>query len=303
MHQLSNHSQSVLAEIRNYDAFLDSLRTICDMGCGTGEDIHWWATLTTRDDPPKPYNFNCFAVDTNEAKLAQVPDLPNLHKINKDFNSYPLIPASVDLMWAHDSLQHSHNPLETLKIWNMSMTVNGMLVVSIPQSNGVEYNRYYSRTYEHCFYNYTPTSLIYMLAVNGFDCRDAYLLKKFQDPWIQIAVYKSDVEPMDPATTTWQDLIDKNLLHPTIVNSIQKHGHIRQEEIVMPWLDRENYYIDWVPQLTVIPEGVETTTTGVFNTTEEAAIQRVYQRTKSTKETTILKPVGITRPPKGRYVK
>jgi SAM-dependent methyltransferase len=303
MHQLSNHSQSVLAEIRNYDAFLDSLKTIADMGCGTGEDIAWWATLTTRDDPPKPYNFNCFAVEKNESKLAQVPDLPNLHKLNKDFNSYPLIPVSVDLMWAHDSLQYSQNPLETLKVWNRSMTVNGMLVISVPQSNGVEYNRYYSRTYEHCFYNYTPTTLIYMLAVNGFDCRDAYLLKRFQDPWIQMAVYKSDVEPMDPATTSWQDLIDKNLLHPTIVNSIRKHGHIRQEEIVMPWLDRENYYIDWVPQLTVIPEGVETTTTGVFNTSEEAETQRVYQRTKSTKETTILKPVGITRPPKGRYVK
>ena len=303
MRQLVRHAETVLSEIRNYDGFLDSLRTIADMGCGTGEDITWWATLTTRDDPPRPYNFNCFAVDINESKLSQVPDLPNLHKINKDYNNYPIIPVSIDLMWAHDSLQYSHKPLETLKTWNKTMTVNGMLIVSIPQSNGVEYNRYYSRTYEHCFYNYTPTNLIYMLAVNGFDCRDAYLLKRFQDPWIQIAVYKSDIEPMDPETTTWQDLIDKNLLHPTIVNSIQKHGHIRQEEIVMPWLDRENYYIDWVPQPTVIPEGVETTTTGVFNTSEEAVIQSVYQRKKSTKETPILKPVGITRPPKGRYVK
>lgn len=300
---MARHSETVLSEIRNYDAFLDSLHTIADMGCGTGEDIHWWATLETRDDPPKPYNFNCFAVDIDEAKLAQVPTLPNIHKFNRNFNDYPMLPGSVDLLWAHDSLQYSHNPLETLKIWNKNMTVNGMLVISIPQSNGVEYNRYYSRTYEHCFYNYTPTSLIYMLAVNGFDCRDAYLLKKFQDPWIQIAVYKSNIEPMDPASTTWEDLIEKNLLHPTVVNSIRKHGHIRQEEIVMPWLDRENYYIDWVPQATVIPAEAETTVTGVFNTSEEAVKQTVRQRKKSVKETPIQKPIGITRPPKGSYVK
>lgn len=300
---MARHSETILSEIRNYDAFLDSIHTIADVGCGTGEDIHWWATLETRDDPPRPYNFNCYAVDINESKLAQVPTLPNIHKLNKDFSDYPIFFGSIDLMWAHDSLQYSHKPLETLKSWNMSMTTNGMLVVSIPQSNGVEYNRYYSRTHEHCFYNYTPTSLIYMLAVNGFDCSDAYLLKKFQDPWIQIAVYKSGVEPMDPATTTWEDLIEKNLLHPTIVNSIRKHGYIRQEEIIMPWLDRENYYIDWVPQPTVIPAEAVETTTGVFNTSQEAVKQTVYQRKKSVKETPILKPVGITRPPKERYVK
>lgn len=303
MHQLARHSETILSEIRNYDAFLDSLRNIADMGCGTGEDIHWWATLETRDDPPKPYNFNCFAIDTNESKLSQVPDLPNIHKYNNNFSAYPIFPVTIDLMWAHDSLQYSHNPLETLKAWNKSMTVNGMLVVSIPQTNGVEYNRYYSRTYEHCFYNYTPTSLIYMLAVNGFDCKDAYLLKRFQDPWIQMAVYKSGIEPMDPATTTWEDLIETDLLHPTVVNSIRKHGHIRQEEIIMPWLDRENYYIDWVPQATVIPPEAETIVTGVFNTTEESVKQQVRQRKKSTVETTLLKPVGIIRPPKERYVK
>ena len=173
------HAETILSEIRNYDAFLDSLRTIADMGCGRGEDITWWATLSTRDDPPEPYNFNCFAVDTDSAKLTHIPDLPNIKKINRDFNEFPLFPVSIDLMWAHDSLQYGHNPLAMLKTWNESMTVNGMLIVSVPQSNGVEYNRYYSRTYEHCFFNSTPTSLLYMLAVNGFDCRDAYLLKKF----------------------------------------------------------------------------------------------------------------------------
>jgi SAM-dependent methyltransferase len=298
------HSLLVLGQLREYDSFLDSLRTICDMGCGTGEDIEWWATLTTRDDPPEPYNYKCFAVDKDPIKLSKVPDLPNIYKINKDFNESVIIPVSVDLIWSHDSLQYSHDPLATLKNWNNLMTTNGMLVISVPQSNGVEYNRYYSRTYSHCYYNYTPTNLIYMLAVNGFDCRDAYLLKKYQDPWIHMAVYKSDVPPMDPATTSWIDLLDTGLLHPSIVNSINKHGHLRQEEIIMPWLDKENYFIDYVSAWTEVPEEAgEPKIEGVFNETIESEKTTVKQAKKKVKETDILTPVSITRPPKGRFVK
>jgi len=102
------------------------------------------------------------------------------------------------------------------------MTVNGMLILSVPQHSGVEFNKYYSRTYSNCYYHYTPTMLLYMLAVNGFDCRDAYLLKKFQDPWINIAVYKTDQASLDPKTTTWFDLIDKNRV-------LYKHFESREE--------------------------------------------------------------------------
>ena len=304
MHQLANHNQKTLNLINGYDTFLESLRTVCDMGCGTGGDITWWAMLESKDDPSVPYNYNCFAVDQDAGKLNQVPDLVNINKINRDFTEQRIIPVSVDLMWSHDSLQYSTNPLETLRFWNEQMTVNGMLVLHVPQSNGVEYNRYYSRTYNNCYYNYTPTSLMYMLAVNGFDCRDAYLLKQFNDPWIQMAVYKSDIEPMDPKITTWFDLVDKNLLHPSVVQSINKNGFLKQEEIIMPWLDKENYYIDWIPQQTVIPEEAgEPIVNGIFNKTVNAKESKLKQAGATTRETQLLKPVGITRPPKERFVK
>jgi ubiquinone/menaquinone biosynthesis C-methylase UbiE len=75
----TRHSLKILNQLREYDSFLDSLKTIADMGCGTGEDIEWWATLMTRDDPPKPYNYKCFAVDRDDSKLSQVPNLSNIH--------------------------------------------------------------------------------------------------------------------------------------------------------------------------------------------------------------------------------
>ena len=270
------------------------------MGCGIGEDAHWWATLENYNEPPEPYNFNVFAVDKDPSKISQVPVLKNINKICDPYDKENLFPVSIDLMWAHDSLQYSTNPLKTLRMWNSYMTVNGMLLISIPQSNGVEYNRYYSRTHNGCYFNYTPSSLIYMLAVNGFDCRDAYLLKKFNDPWIQMAVYKTDVSVMDPDTTNWYDLADKNLLHPSMVSSINTHGFLPQEEILMPWLDKENYFVDYVSQWQPAPgtAGLTPEIKGVFNETMHSETQTIQQAETAVKETRLLKPLKInTTPP------
>jgi hypothetical protein len=137
-----------------------------------------------------------------------------------------------------------------------------------------------------------------MLAVNGFDCRDAYLLKKFQDPWINMAVYKTDTTPMDPLTTTWYDLIDKNLLHPTIVDSVNANGYLRQEEICMPWLDKELYFIDYQSRMMEFPEA--TGISGIFNETTKSDKVTVVQASPTSKETRILKPITIKSTPPTR---
>jgi hypothetical protein len=234
---MARHALKVLNQLREYDSFLDSLHTIVDMGCGSGEDITWWATLESRDDPPKPYNYNCFAVDRNADKLAQIPKLKNIHTYEKDFNQ------------------------------------------------------------PHC----TPTSLIYMLAVNGFDCKDAYLLKEFNDPWIHIAVYKSAIAPMDASTTSWFDLIDAGLLNTSVVDSINSYGYLRQEDILYPWLDRENYFIDYVSQWTEIPEEATRTFDGVINISTPSDKQTIKQANILKKEPKIAIPIGILRPPKKKY--
>jgi hypothetical protein len=209
------------------------------MGCGTGQDIAWWATLTTRDDPPVPHNYNCFAVDVDARKLALVPDMPNITKINRDFSEPQLFPVEIDLMWAHDSLQYSTNPLETLRVWNEQMNVNGMLVITVPQHSGVEYNRYYSTTHSGCYFHYTPANLIYMLAVNGFDCCDAYMMKQYNDVWIHMAVYKSEIPPMDPSKTNLADLIDVGLLNPQWWNlSIEIILFVKKKYSILGWTEK-----------------------------------------------------------------
>jgi hypothetical protein len=173
-----------------------------------------------------------------------------------------------------------------------------MLLVTVQQHTGIEYDRYFSRGYSGAYFHWTPIMLIYMLAVNGFDCRDAYLLKKFQDPWIQMAVYKTDIAPMDPMTTTWYDLIDKNLLHPSIMSSVNSNGFLKQEEIVMPWLDKENYFIDYVSRQMEFPPATEIT--GVFNETAVSGQTSIEQAKPTIKETSLLKPLKIKSTPPTR---
>lgn len=298
MQQLvERHSLSILKLLTNYEDFLGSLTHVVDMGCGSGTDVEWWATLKNNNDPPEPYNFNCFAVDTDGAKLAQVPNRKNIHKIQNSFDADFLLPVPVDFIWAHDCLQYSVDPMHTLKMWNSYLNVNGMLVVTVPQHTGIEYHKQYSRSYNGCIYHYTPLMLIYMLALNGFDCRDAYLLKQFQDPWIHFATYKTDIAPMDPQTTTWFDLADRGLLHHSIVSSLNTNGFVKQEEIVMPWLNKELYFIDYVSQRMDFPPATETTgaPSDEIIQAEESTIDQAKKVERGTK---LLKPRPLlTKPP------
>ena len=52
------HSLETLNQLYEYDDFMLSLRTMVDLGCGSGDDLAWWATRTTRDDNPQPLNIN-----------------------------------------------------------------------------------------------------------------------------------------------------------------------------------------------------------------------------------------------------
>lgn len=297
MCQLARHSLSILNLIQQYDTFLESLKIIADMGCGTGEDTDWWATLMNNEDPPQPYNFSVYAVDRDASKLAQVPNLKNIHKFNSKYDIENLFPVPVDFIWAYNSLQYSANPIHTLRMWNSYMNTNGMLVVTVPQDTGIEYYKQYSRGINGCIYHYTPLMLIYMLAVNGFDCRDAYLLKQFNDPWIQIAVYKSNVAPMNPETTTWFDLAEVGLIHPSIVDSLNANGYVKQEEVCMPWLNKELYFIDYISQRMETPPATETVGASPDQVTKSIDLT-VEQPKEAEVKTETFKPMPIkSKPP------
>jgi SAM-dependent methyltransferase len=229
----------VLGMLYQYDSFLDSLKVIADMGCGSGLDSKWWAELMTRDDPPVPHKYLVYAVDRDTSKIDPkiLADNKNINVIQHDFETVHL-PRKADLVWSHDSFQYCLNPLKTLAHWNHSMNQNGMLVLNIPMHTTYSYDRLQTRAHSGSFYTYNICNLMYMLAVNGFDCRDCYIYMAPNYGWIHFAVYKS-FEAFDPATTSLFDLADKNLLSDSAMDCLNKYGHLRQEELRFIWLDKD----------------------------------------------------------------
>ena len=57
------HSLATLNQLYEYDDFMLSIRNMVDFGCGSGEDMIWWATRTTRDDNPQPLDIKCHGID------------------------------------------------------------------------------------------------------------------------------------------------------------------------------------------------------------------------------------------------
>ena len=154
------------------------------------------------------------------------------------------LPISVDVIWCHDAFQYAINPLETLKLFNQQLNVNGLLYLGIPTLTNQQYQRWQSVSRNGEFYNYTFLSLVYMLAVNGFDCKDAYFRKQQDDPWLHAAVFKTNQEPLDPASTTWFDLAELGLINDSLANSVRQFGHVREQDALYPWLDKALYRIE-----------------------------------------------------------
>jgi SAM-dependent methyltransferase len=237
------HSLEILNMLYGYDTFLDNLQVIADMGCGRGLDVEWWATLETRDDPPEPHNYRVYAVDQDIDQIE--PDIlannKNIVPLKGDFEGR-IVPREVDLIWAHDSFQYARNPLQCLASWKSTLNQNGMLVIAVPQTTYLQNNRLVIRNHSHQYHSYNMLNLMYMLAVSGFDCRDAYFYRKENSPWLYAGVYASEHDPL-PEHATWYDLADRNLINDSVKNSVDKYGYARLEDVVVSWFDKNLYLI------------------------------------------------------------
>jgi len=235
------HSLQTLNLIANYDDFMDSIETIVDMGCGAGDDIAWWAAKTYLDDNDveQPYNYNCIGIDTDISRAIHSRD--NLKFLRLDFEEDNLLKA--DVIWSHDTFRYATNPVGTLALWNKQLNANGMLAMAIPQTVNIAYNKPVVRTLPNNYFHYTITNLIYMLAVSGFDCKEGHFMKLPNDPWLHCVVYKSEYAPMNPKTTTWYDLVEKDMLPQTAADTIKLTGFLKQEGLQTHWLNGQ--YCNW----------------------------------------------------------
>jgi hypothetical protein len=128
--------------------------------------------------------------------------------------------------------------LRTLPLWYQAMSPDGMLVITVPQSTNIWQRRQAFDQRDHCYFHWTLVNLMHVLAVSGFDCGGGFFRKLPRDAWLQAVVYRSDIGPQDPRHTTWYQLADLGLLPDSARDSVQRHGYLRQQDLVLPWLDR-----------------------------------------------------------------
>jgi SAM-dependent methyltransferase len=232
------HSLETLNWLYEHDDFMMSIGTMLDIGCGTGLDLEWWATRTTRDDVPAPLDIRCTGLDLVDTPQA-AKKYPNVTYQRNDFEKqiHTSKNKKYDVLWCHDSFQYALNPLATLKLWHSIAAPNAMLVLILPQTTNIDYRKLSFIQPSGCYYHYTLVNLMHMLAVSGWDCNAGFFKKSATDPWLHAVVYKSDQDPMDLGTS-WYSLADTGLLPKTAVESINRHGFVNQNDLVLPWLDK-----------------------------------------------------------------
>jgi len=235
-----SHEQSLntLNALYEYDDFMESVESVIDLGCGSGKDLEWWATRTTRDAARTPLNIRCTGVDL-EPTLKIARDYSNVTYQKVDFEgNIAVTPGKkYDVLWSHNAFQYALTPLQTLVKWREITNDGGMLVLILPQTTN--YHQKHQNFWQHSgsYYHYSLVNLIQMLAVTGWDCRAGFFLKDQFDPWLHAVVYNSNQPARDPRTTTWYELAETNLLPESAVRSVMSHGYLKQQDLLVPWLD------------------------------------------------------------------
>ncbi len=233
------HSLRTLEILQEYDDFMESISTLADMGCGSaGLDLEWWATRTTSDGESRSLNIQCTGVD-QIARVDSVKKYRNIRYLRQDFEQPIMVSdKKFDVLWCHDSFQFVIDPFRTLSQWREVADQDAMLVLIVPQTTNIEFNQQDFTQRDGCYWNWTMVSLIHVLAVTGWDCASGFFYKDPQDPWLHAVVYNNGDTAYDPRTTRWYDLAEQGRLPVSARQSVERHGYLRQQDLVLPWLDK-----------------------------------------------------------------
>jgi SAM-dependent methyltransferase len=241
--QLIRPGNRVLNTLYQYDDFMESIKSIVDLGCGSGLDLEWWATASTRDDSPVPLNISCLGIDVIDTP-AVARKYSNATYQQVDFETeFQPQKTNFDILWCNDAFQYCLNPMSTLGRWRKIAATGAMIVLIVPQTTNFKQKQQQFFQPSGCYYHHTMISLIHMLATTGWDCRNGFFLPFRDESWNCAVAYKSEHEPLDPKTTTWYQLDELGLLPESVSKSVKAHGYPVQHELLLPWLDKSLNYL------------------------------------------------------------
>lgn len=232
------HSLETLETLYQFDDFMHSIKNVADMGCGAGLDMTWWATRTTRDADARPLNIRCLGIDL-ATSCAATDQHRYISYLPQDFEQpIQIHKRRFDVIWCHDSFQYVQDPFSTLQQWRDCASPGGMLVLMVPQTTVFAQNREHIEQADGCYWHWTLVNLMHVLAVSGWNCAAGFFRRPAGDPWITVIVHRGDHGVLDARTTRWYDLCDHGVLPDSAVRSIQRHGYVRQQDLVLPWIDK-----------------------------------------------------------------
>lgn len=234
------HSLEVLEVLDNYGDFKNSIRNVLDIGCGEGHDLRYWADMTADDDDgtSRPLNIYCVGID-RKIKNTHITKAQNIELFEHDFNTAQQLPFEFkfDVVWCHDTLQYAHSPLHMLGQINRVMAKDSMLYLCVPSTVNVVHKKFKNYTFANQYSTFTITQLIYYLALNGFDCKDAYFRKRKYEDVIEVLVYKN-TDPLD-YNLSWYELDALGVLSDNMHEIVDRIGYLTDNGLITMWLDGE----------------------------------------------------------------
>ena len=233
------HSLQTLEQLNEHYEFKTSVSNVLDIGCGRELlDLKYWANMTDEFDennPGRRLNIDC--VGLNKILIGP-PAEKNISVVQHDFNTEQgmgKFKKKFDVVWCHDVMQYSWSPLWFLNHVNKVTADGGMLYLCVPSTINTLYHRFESYTKSEYFSTFTITQLIYLLALNGFDTKDFYIKKEPYTDRIEVMTYKVS-KPLD-YSTTWYQLMEKDLLTPNMGEIIFQKGYLTNQGLVTTWID------------------------------------------------------------------
>lgn len=221
-----------LFDVTMWDQFL----TVLDVGCGDGRHASWWGTRRpwTEKEEFAPFT-QCKAIDLVEPHYQYTNDFEFQQG---DYHKLPWTKDTFDIIWSHYSLQYSTNPHRALWEWRRVLKPDGRLYLTVPSHDYWYKERVYHQVEHHWGSNFTLVSLIYMLALCGYDTGRGHYYKTKKDPYIRIDVPVNTKlkKPLDNLSTSLYDLVDLKLLPPHISNIVSSKGILKDEDFITTWV-------------------------------------------------------------------
>ena len=163
--------------------------------------------------------------------------LPKCNIQQTDWNLGQFIAQKFDVVWGHCFLHRYHDPYKVLRHINTLQEKDGMLCITVPKLHNFFYNEPDYRIYPKVYNDINIVTLIYGLALAGYDCKDAYFLQEKNSNLLSFIGYKNSDDTYEPDEVTVYDLLEMDRLPNSMIQQMKKFGYISNKNLLLSWMD------------------------------------------------------------------